>query len=167
MSPNSLTTPPKRSLRADFALAVLPTVTVLLVFALVDSVSRQKLLFASLASSAFLIYAAPRHATSRVRTVLVAQSLGALLGFGGHLLGGGQFWAAAMAMILAIFGMIWWRVMHPPAVSTALSFALGATAVRSVLLFGACVLLLVGLALAQQTLAGRIERAMNRETIGP
>ncbi len=42
------------NLRGEFALALLPTATVLAVLALVEALSRQRLLFASLAASAFL-----------------------------------------------------------------------------------------------------------------
>ena len=48
---------PRRRLgiEGEFALAVVPTLTGLCVFALVEVLSRQRLLFAYLASSAFLI----------------------------------------------------------------------------------------------------------------
>jgi hypothetical protein len=52
----------KRSLRrrlnlqGEFILALMPTITVLGVFGLVEVFTQQHLLFASLASSAFLIY---------------------------------------------------------------------------------------------------------------
>jgi hypothetical protein len=52
-------------LRGEFALALLPTVVVLAVFALVETFSKQRLLFAGLASSAFLIYLDPQHGTTR------------------------------------------------------------------------------------------------------
>jgi hypothetical protein len=54
--------------RGELALVALPTVTVLVVLALVEALARQRLLFASLASSAFLIYLDPTHPTNRVRT---------------------------------------------------------------------------------------------------
>lgn len=43
-------------LKGELLLALAPTITVLIVFALVEVLSNQRLLFASLASSAFLIY---------------------------------------------------------------------------------------------------------------
>jgi len=154
---------PQRSLRANLALAVLPTTTVLVVFALVEHLSHQKLLFASLASSAFLIYLDPEHETSSVRTVVTAQTLAALAGLGAHVWGGGSPWAAGAAMIGIIFAMIGLRLMHPPAVSTALSFALSATSVRSVFLFGVCVLLVAGLVFVQQALIYRLGRRAQAE----
>lgn len=154
-----LASQPKRSLRTDLALAVMPTATVLAVFALVETWSHQKLLFASLASSAFLIYMDPKHEANSVRTVVLTQGMAALVGFGAHALGGGNPWVAGAAMIVVIFAMIGLRVMHPPAVSTALSFALNAGGARSVLLFGVCVALVAGLVLAQQALRGRLHHA--------
>ncbi len=142
--------PPRRSLRADLALALLPTATVLIVFALVEAWSRQRLLFASLASSAFLVYLDPEHETNSIRTLVLAQGSAALLGFAAHSLLGPSYWTAGAAMVAVIFGMIFARVMHPPAVPTALSFALGAGTGRGLLLFGICVALLVGLVFLQR-----------------
>ena len=51
-------------LRGELTLTFFPTVTVLGVFALVEVLSRQRLLFTSLASSAFLIYLDPQHNTN-------------------------------------------------------------------------------------------------------
>ena len=42
--------------KSEFTLALLPTLTVLGVFALVEALSSQRLLFVSLAATAFLIY---------------------------------------------------------------------------------------------------------------
>ena len=74
----------RSGLKGEFALALLPTLTVLLVFAFVEVLSSQRLLFASLASSAFLIYLDPRHKANTVRTLLFAQVGAALLGFATH-----------------------------------------------------------------------------------
>lgn len=158
MAPAPLTPPPRRSLRADLALAVMPTVTVLLVFALVENLSHRKLLFASLASSAFLIYLDPEHETTSVRTVVAAQGLAAGVGFAAYALGSGNAWVAGTATVLFVLSMIALRIMHPPAVSTVLSFAISAGTAGTALLFGACVLLIVGLALGQQALLRRLRR---------
>jgi len=141
---------PHRSLRADLTLALMPTVTVLIVFALVEAWSRQRLLFASLASSAFLIYLDPKHETNSVRTLVFAQGLAAIVGFAAHALLGPSFWTAGGAMVVIIFAMILARAMHPPAVSTALSFALGAGSGRGLILFGVCMALIVLLVFAQR-----------------
>lgn len=155
------------SLRTDLALAIMPTVVVLAVFALVETWSHQKLLFASLASSAFLIYLDPEHETNSVRTVVLAQALAALTGFAAHALGHGSPWVAGAAMIVVIFAMIGLGIMHPPAVSTALSFALSAGTGRAVVLFAVCLALIVGLVLLQQALWRRIRRARRAGTTQP
>ncbi len=149
---------PRRSLRTDLALAIMPTATVLTVFALVQTWSHQKLLFASLASSAFLIYVDPEHETNSLRTVVLAQGMAALVGFGAHALGHGSPWVAGAAMIAVIFAMIGLRLMHPPAVSTALSFALSAGTARAALLFAVSLALVAGLVLLQRALVVRIGR---------
>lgn len=53
-------------LKGELLLATAPTVTVLGVLALVEVLSRQRLLFASLAASAFLIYLDPQHGANSV-----------------------------------------------------------------------------------------------------
>lgn len=141
---------PRRSLRTDLTLALMPTITVLIVFALVEAWSRQRLLFASLASSAFLIYLDPEHEINSIRTLTFAQVPAALIGFAAHALLGPTFWAAGGAMVVAIFGMIFARTMQPPAVLTALSFALGAGAGRGLALFGLCLALIVLLVFLQR-----------------
>ncbi|MBV8886644.1 MAG: hypothetical protein JO235_21975, partial [Chroococcidiopsidaceae cyanobacterium CP_BM_RX_35] len=50
-------------LKGELVLAAAPTLTVLGVLALVEVLSRQRRLFASLAASAFLIYLDPQHGT--------------------------------------------------------------------------------------------------------
>ena len=83
-------------------------------FALVDTWSRQRLLFASLASSAFLVYLDPDHEVNSVRTLVLAQGLAALVGFAAHAGLGGSAWGAGAAMVVVIFGMILLR-RHAPA----------------------------------------------------
>ena len=141
---------PPRSLRADLTLALMPTLTVLVVFALVDAWSHRRLLFASLAASAFLVYLDPKHETNSSRTLVFAQGLAATVGFTAHALFGGSYWAAGGAMIVVIYGMIFAHAMHPPAVPTALSFALGAGSGRGLALFAVCVGLIVLLVYAQR-----------------
>ena len=107
----------------EAVLAILPTITVLIVFGVVEVLSRQRLLFSSLASSAFLIYLDPQHGTNQLRTLVSAQMLAAVLGFGTYVALGPGYWAAGSAMVLTIALMIALDVMHPPAVATSLSFA--------------------------------------------
>lgn len=124
------------SLKGEFALALAPTLTVLCVFSLVEVLSRQRLLFASLASSAFLIYLEPRHGTNSVRTLVVAQTLAATTGLTLYLLLGPGYVSGGGAMLVTIALMILLNAMHPPAVATALSFAFRAGNESNLLLFG-------------------------------
>lgn len=110
-------------LKGELALVLLPTVTVLIVLGLVERFTNQHLLFASLAASAFLIYLDPQHGTNSVRTLALAQSLAALVGWATYTLFGPGYAATAGAMVLIIVLMIVLDVVHPPAVATALSFA--------------------------------------------
>jgi CBS-domain-containing membrane protein len=111
-------------LKAELLLALLPTATVLLVLALVEALSNQRLLFASLASSAFLIYRDPENEVNNVRTLLIAQIGSAVIGLGCYLALGPGYLSGGLAMVLSIAMMIALDAMHPPGVSTALSFGL-------------------------------------------
>lgn len=122
-------------LRRELLLALAPTATVLLVLALVEAVSRQRLLFASLASSAFLIYLDPGHASNGARTLVLSQVGAALIGMLAFVVLGPGYVSAGAAMVLAIVLMITLDVLHPPAVSTALSFGLKAGDTSNLALF--------------------------------
>lgn len=165
--------PPARALRArldwkgELMLAVAPTITILVVLALVENFSRQRLLFASLASSAFLIYLDPQHGTNSVRTLLLSQSAAAILGFVSFSLFGAGYGAAALSIVGIIVLMIVCDAVHPPAVSTALSFAFRASDENNLLLFAlalGCIVLLVGLQRASVWLLARLMRASQGET---
>lgn len=122
-------------LRRELILAVAPTLTVLLVLALVEAVSRQRLLFASLASSAFLIYLDPQHSVNQARTLLLSQLGAASIGMLSFLILGPGYVSAGTAMVLAIVAMILCDAVHPPAVATALSFGLKAGDTSNLALF--------------------------------
>lgn len=122
-------------LRRELMLAVAPTLTVLLVLALVEAVSNQRLLFASLASSAFLIYLDPEHSVNQARTLLLAQLGAAIIGMLSFLLLGPGYVSAGTAMVLATVAMILCDAVHPPAVATALSFGLKAGDTSNLALF--------------------------------
>ncbi len=122
-------------MRGEFTLALLPTATVLAVFAFVEAVSEQRLLFASLASSAFLIYLDPQHGMNRTRTLLTAQLAAVSLGFLMDVLFGEGYLAGGLAMVSTITLMILLDAMHPPAISTSLSFAFRTAGINNVLLF--------------------------------
>lgn len=131
------------SLRGEFALAMLPTATVLAVFAFVEVLSEQRLLFASLASSAFLIYLDPQHGMNRTRTLFISQLSAASFGVLADLLLGDGYLAGGLAMILTITLMISLDAMHPPAISTALIFAFRTADAGNVLLFALAVVVLI------------------------
>lgn len=149
------------SVRAELLLALLPTATVLGVLALVEVYSHQRLLFASLASSAFLIYLDPEHATNSGRTLLLSQCTAAVAGFGFYAWLGPGYLPAALAMLTVIGLMVVLDAVHPPAVSTALSFAFQGQKADNLLLFGAAVgliLLLVALQRGSVWLLRRLTR---------
>jgi hypothetical protein len=123
------------SIGGELAMAALPTATVLCMLALVEALTRQRLLFASLASSAFLIYLDPEHGTNRVRALASSQAIAAALGWGAYAALGGGYAAAATALVGTIFTMIVLDVVHPPAVATAMSFALRAGDASNLALF--------------------------------
>ncbi|MEH2165599.1 MAG: HPP family protein [Nostoc sp.] len=127
------------TLQGEFALASMPTLVILTVLALVEILSRQRLLFASLASSAFLIYLDPQHGTNTVRTLVISQMLAAIIGLLTYLALGPGYLSAGSAMILTIVLMILLDVVHPPAVATSLSFALKAGNENNLVLFGLAV----------------------------
>ena len=120
-------------------LAIAPTVVVLSVLALVEVLSNQRLLFASLASSAFLIYLDPQHGTNSVRTLILSQMMAATIGLIAYLLLGSGYPSGGAAMVLTIALMILLDLVHPPAVATSLSFALRAGDASNLFLFGLAV----------------------------
>lgn len=130
---------PRGHLSTELALAALPTVTVLAVFGLVEALTRQRLLFASLASSAFLIYLDPEHPTNQVKTLILSQLGAAIFGYGMLTLVGPGYAAAALAMVLTIVALVAFNVVHPPAVSTALAFAFQEAKTSNLLLFALAV----------------------------
>jgi CBS-domain-containing membrane protein len=137
--------------KQELVLALLPTVTVLIVLALVETFSQQRLLFASLASSAFLIYLDPQHGTNSARTLVTSQLGAAIIGFLCFWVLGAGYMAAATAMLATIALMIVFDVVHPPAVSTCLSFAFRSGSENNLLLFGLAVGLIVILLLLERT----------------
>jgi len=122
-------------LKAELLLALLPTATVLLVLALVEALLNQRLLFASLASCAFLIYRDPENELNSVRTLLIAQIGSACIGLGCYLLLGPGYLSGGAAMVASIAVMILLDAMHPPGVSTALSFGLRSGEASNLALF--------------------------------
>lgn len=129
------------SLKGELALATAPTLTVLGVLALVEVLSRQRLLFASLASSAFLIYLDPQHGTNTVRTLVTSHMMAASIGWIAYLIFGSGYLSSGTAMVVTIVLMILLDVVHPPAISTSLSFALRAGNENNLVLFALAVVI--------------------------
>lgn len=111
------------TVRQELLLALMPTATVLLVMAFVEVLSNQRLLFASLAASAFLIYLDPQHGTNRIRTLVLAHGIAASAGLAAFLVAGPGYFAGGGAMLVTIVAMILIDAVHPPAVATSLAFA--------------------------------------------
>ncbi len=99
-------------LRGELLLAAAPTALVLSVLALVEVLSRQRLLFASLASSAFLIYLDPQHGTNTVRTLIISQMMAATIGLISYLVLGSGYLSGGIAMVLTIVLTILLDVVH-------------------------------------------------------
>lgn len=123
------------NLRGELALAFLPTATILIVLFLLEALSRQRLLFGSLASSAFLIYLDPVHGTNTVRTLTISHLLSMIVGLAAYWIFGHGYLAAGSALVASIFLMILLDVVHPPAVATSLAFAFRAGAESDISLF--------------------------------
>lgn len=122
----------------------------LAVLSLVEVLSRQRLLFASLASSAFLIYLDPQHGTNSLRTLVVAQMMAAAIGLMTFLVLGPGYLSAGSARVATIALMILLDVVHPPAVSTSLSFALRAGDESNLVLFGLALAITAALVVLEQ-----------------
>ncbi len=140
----------KLTLRGEFTLALAPTIVVLGVLALVEVLSQQRLLFASLASSAFLIYLDPQHGTNSIRTLMASQIMASIIGFLTYVTLGSGYLSCGAAMVMTIILMILLDVVHPPAVSTSLSFALRAGNESNLVLFGLAVGITTVLVLLQR-----------------
>lgn len=110
-------------LKGEFLLALFPTVTILLVLWTVEAVADRRVLFAALASSAFLIYLDPMHGTNTIRVLVPSHVAGALAGMAVAWVLGSGYGAAGLAMVATILIMILADIVHPPAIGTCLSFA--------------------------------------------
>lgn len=140
------------STKDELLLALLPTAMVLAVLFLVEILSRQRLLFASLASSAFLIYLDPQHGTNTLKTLTASHLLAAVIGalVCGWL--GEGYAAAGVAMLITITTIIALDVVHPPAISTSLGFAFRAENTSGFLLFVLALCIIAALVGLQRTL---------------
>jgi len=150
---------PRLGWQREVLLALLPTLTVLGLLWLLKLLSNQQLLFASLASSCFLIYLDPGHPANSARTLVVSQLGAAVLGYGLHAWLGPGYLSAALALVGIIGLMITTDTMHPPAVATALNFAFRAgSGEGSLVLFGLAVGLVLVLLAVQRGSAYLLRR---------
>lgn len=143
------------TLTDELVLATLPTVVVLAVLALVEALSQQRVLFASLASSAFLIYLDPQHGANTVRSIVLSHLAAALIGAVMESALGAGYNAAAAAMVATIVVMVSADIVHPPSVGTALSFAFRPSNVTVLSLFILC-LVVIAILVALQRLMLRL-----------
>lgn len=147
----------------EVALAVPPTLVVLAVILAIENVTREHLLFASLASSAFLIYSVPLEYMNGIRVMVIAQGIGCCCGVAAALLLGSGYGAGALAMVVTILLLVTLDLVHPPAISTSIGFAFVAPKDRTLVLF-AIALMLLGVLVVLQRVAvwtlGRVERQL-------
>lgn len=147
------------SFRGELALAALPTATILGMLALVEMLTEQRLLFASLVSSAFLIYLDPEHGANRLRALVGSQLLGSVAGWICYSTLGAGYTSAGVALVITIVLMILWDIVHPPAVATAMSFALRAGEASNLALFVLALGITVMLVVMQRVATWALVRA--------
>lgn len=119
-------------------------------------------MFASLASSAFLIYLDPQHGTNSIRTLALSQVMAASIGLVMYLLLGPGYASGGLAMVVTIVLMIVVDVVHPPAVATSISFAFRAGNESNLLLFVMALSIIVGLVLLQRGLMWLLTRLQKK-----
>jgi CBS-domain-containing membrane protein len=145
-------------LRGELLLAIPPTVVVLLAVVLLETLRNERILFASLAASAFLIYRDPVHPMNGVRVMFAAHTVAVIIGVGcGALLGSG-FAAASLAMVVTLLVLILFHSVHPPAVSTALGFAFFARPLEAAGLFVVALTMIAVLVVLQRTALWTLRR---------
>jgi CBS-domain-containing membrane protein len=134
----------------ELGFALPPTATVIAVVFLIQGLTNQRLLFASLAGSAFLIYYEPLHYMNTLRVVILAQLIGASTGVVVSIIAGPGYLAAVVAMTGSILILITANLVHPPAVATSLAFAFVPVKERTLLLFVASLIMLASLVVIQR-----------------
>lgn len=142
----------------ELALALPPTLVVLVSGLLLESFRHQRLLFASLASSAFLIYRAPDHAMNTTRVMVTAHLVGVALGVGAALALGAGYRAGAVAMAGTIIALVLLNAVHPPAISTALGFAFFPQQDQAAGFFVLALVMLAALVVLQRTATWIVRR---------
>lgn len=150
-------------LRGELLLAIPPTLVTLLAVFLVEALRDERILFASLASSAFLIYRDPSHPMNGVRIMVLAHLVGIALALAAAAALGAGYAAGATAMVATIFVLVVLGAVHPPAVSTALGFAFQQRQGDDAALFLVALVLVAALVVMQRIAAWTI-RHLERQT---
>jgi CBS-domain-containing membrane protein len=149
-------------LAGELSLALPPTAMVLVAVFLLQTFAHERILFASLASSAFLIYYDPLHRMNTVRVMVTAQLIACVVGAVAGALSPG-YGAAALAMPLTIVLLILLRLVHPPAVSTALGFSFLSPNDRTIITFVAALGVIAMLVVMQRLAAWTLHRVAAEE----
>ena len=149
-------------IRNELLLAIPPTVVVLLTAVLLETLRHERILFASLASSAFLIYRDPVHPMNGVRVMVLAHAVAVATGVSSGALLGPGYGAGAIAMIATIVVLIVFHIVHPPAVAKALGFAFFAQPIQMAGLFVVALGLGAALVILQRTALGTVRRFQAR-----
>jgi CBS-domain-containing membrane protein len=134
----------------ELLLALPPTVIVLGAVLTIELLRHQRILFASLASSAFLIYRDPGHRMNSLRVVVSAHVVAVAWGIGAESLFQPGYLAAAVSMVGTIIALIVFDIVHPPAISTTLGFAFVAKQDQLVGLFLLALIMVAALVLMQR-----------------
>jgi len=140
----------RHGMKAELLLALPPTLVVLATVFGIELLRHQRVLYASLASSAFLVYRDPAHRMNTVRVMVTAHVVAVLMGMGAALLLHPGYTAAAVAMIGTIIALVMLDAVHPPAVSTTLGFAFVAGQDEAIGLFLLALVMLAALVLIQR-----------------
>ena len=150
--------PRRGGIKGELALAALPTLTVIGIFLALKVFSRQTFLFASLASSAFLIYQDPENGMNEAKVMVPAHVTAALVGFGTFLIFGEGYLSGAVAMGLTITVLILLGIVHPPAVSTSLIFAFRVQQAKTLLIFVLALAMVAVLYIVQRVAVALLHR---------
>ncbi len=121
--------------KGELVLLIPPVVVILAVLGFLDVVTRQRVLYASLAASALTIYQAPTHRSNGPRRVLAAHLTGIVAGLASDAMLAHTYLAAGTAMVATIALMVSLDYLHPPAVGTSLTFAFRTAEERTLDLF--------------------------------
>ena len=137
-------------LPGEILLAVPPTIAVLGALLSIERLTGQHLLFASLASSAFLIYRDPTNPMNNLRVMVGAHVLAVVVGTAPALVLGAGYRAAGVALLLTIALLVVLNIVHPPAISTTLGFAFYAHQADTIPIFLLAIGMLVALVILER-----------------